>query len=162
MRILCNKEIISDDFQKISKAIQCVIKHQNSQPNLREIAHSIGLNLRYFQSMFRRWVGVSPEEFLKHVTIDNAREHLKTRGSGLEFIYGFHPSFFGEVIVVISNQRLCGLGFTTEIGRNAALVEQKAGWENGKWRHDNAATQRATNNLLNQTNCQTLSLSLLF
>ena len=86
---------------------------------------------------------------------------LKSRGSGLEFIYGFHPSFFGEVIVVISNQRLCGLGFTTEIGRNAALVEQKAGWENGKWRHDNAATQRATNNLLNQTNWQTLSLSLL-
>ena len=87
MRILCNKEIISDDFQKISEAIQCVIKHQNSQPNLREIAHSIGLNLRYFQSMFRRWVGVSPEEFLKHVTIDNAREHLKTSANIIDLAF---------------------------------------------------------------------------
>ena len=197
MQILCNEKTISDDFRKISAAIHCVLEHQRGQSNSREIAHSIGLNFHYFQSMFPRWVGVSSEDFLKHITDNNTRKQLNTstntmdlasscglsspahlyhlpatieatdhlelkfRGSGLEFFYGFHPTFFGEAIIVINNQRLCGIGFTSEIGRNAALAEQRAGWENGKWRHDNAATQRATNNLLNQTNCQTLSLSLL-
>ena len=76
----------------------------------------------------------------------------KTRGAGFTFTYGFHPSLFGEVIVVINDRGLCGLGFTAEIGRKAALAEQQTGWDRGKWYYDHSATLRVAKGFLNENN----------
>lgn len=65
----------------------------------------------------------------------------KRRGAGMTFRYGFHPSLFGEVIVVVSERGLAGFGFTAEMGREPALAEQQRGWSLAEWTHDRKATQ---------------------
>ena len=75
------------------------------------------------------------------VTVDSVSPvEYKDRGNGMIFKYGFHPSLFGEVIVVVSERGLAGLGFTPEIGRPQALTEQNNGWERATWKHDHKST----------------------
>ena len=57
------------------------------------------------------------------------------------FSYGFHPSIFGEMILVKKGKRICGLGYISEHGRDTALTEQKNGWEQAQWQHDQTATE---------------------
>ena len=75
------------------------------------------------------------------VTVDLVTsDEYKDRGNEMVFKYGFHPSLFGEVIVVVNKCGLAGLGFTPEIGRPQALAEQKNGWELATWKHDQKST----------------------
>ena len=64
----------------------------------------------------------------------------KARGRGLDFAYGFHPSPFGECLLVASPRGLTGLGFVEDGDRAACLAHQRKGWENAQWRRDQAAT----------------------
>lgn len=74
------------------------------------------------------------------VSIDSVTPgEYKSRGAGLTFRYGFHPSPFGECLVVVSSRGLTGISFVVE-NRDAALAEQKAGWECAGWVRDDAAT----------------------
>lgn len=52
----------------------------------------------------------------------------KQRGAGLEIFYGFHDSPFGDCLIAMTAQGICGLGFTTEEGREAALADFVARW----------------------------------
>lgn len=63
----------------------------------------------------------------------------KSKGDGLVFRYGVHPSPFGDCLIVVSERGLTGLSFITE-NQKAALEEQKTGWENADWIEDIAAT----------------------
>ena len=65
----------------------------------------------------------------------------QTQGVGMTFSYGFHPSLFGEMILVKRGEGLCGLGYISEKDRDAALTEQKNGWEQAHWQHDQKATE---------------------
>lgn len=67
----------------------------------------------------------------------------KSRGAGIVFRYGIHPSLFGECIVVLSARGVAGFGFVTEAGRDAALAEQQLGWEQAEWIADQTATAPA-------------------
>ena len=167
---------VNDDFQRIAAAIDYLVERQEDQPALDDVAAIIDLSPNHFQRIFARWAGLSPEKFLKHVTLEATKARLtasasimdaafdiglsrpsrlhdlfvivdsitpdeyKGRGNGMVFKYGFHPSLFGEVIVVVSERGLSGLGFTPEIGRPQALAEQKNGWELATWKHDQKST----------------------
>jgi AraC family transcriptional regulator of adaptative response/methylated-DNA-[protein]-cysteine methyltransferase len=50
------------------------------------------------------------------------------RREGLRLAYGFHPSPFGEAIVVAAARGLAGLGFVDEGGRGAALGDMQRRW----------------------------------
>ncbi|MEQ8322080.1 MAG: methylated-DNA--[protein]-cysteine S-methyltransferase [Rhodospirillales bacterium] len=63
----------------------------------------------------------------------------KSRGDGLTLRYGFHPSPFGECLLVASERGLTGISFVVE-NRAATLAEQKNGWENARWVEDDAFT----------------------
>ncbi len=63
----------------------------------------------------------------------------KSKGDGLVFRYGVHPSPFGNCLIVVSERGLTGLSFITE-GQEIALAEQKSGWENAAWIEDDSAT----------------------
>jgi AraC family transcriptional regulator of adaptative response/methylated-DNA-[protein]-cysteine methyltransferase len=52
----------------------------------------------------------------------------KTGGSGLSMSYGFHPSPFGEVVVVATGRGLAGLGFVDDGDREAALADMRRRW----------------------------------
>lgn len=63
----------------------------------------------------------------------------KSKGDGLVFRYGVHPSPFGDCLIVVSERGLTGLSFITE-DQNTALDEQKSGWEKADWIEDISAT----------------------
>src|SRR5208282_3621633 len=62
------------------------------------------------------------------------------RREGLRLAYGFHPSPFGEAIVVAAPRGLAGLGFVDEENRAAALADMERRWPRAAFVEDAAAT----------------------
>jgi AraC family transcriptional regulator, regulatory protein of adaptative response / methylated-DNA-[protein]-cysteine methyltransferase len=77
---------LSDDYQRIEQAILYLENNYQVQPELREIAESIGLSEYHFQRLFTRWVGISPKRFLQFLTKEGAKELLQ-RSSVLNAAY---------------------------------------------------------------------------
>lgn len=61
------------------------------------------------------------------------------RGDGLVLRYGFHPSPFGESVVVMSPQGLAGLGFVDD-DRDAAVGDMRRRWPSARFLADADAT----------------------
>jgi AraC family transcriptional regulator, regulatory protein of adaptative response / methylated-DNA-[protein]-cysteine methyltransferase len=57
-------------------------------------------------------------------------------GEGLTIDYGFHPSPFGEVLLMATDKGLCGLGFADEGDEASALDDMKARWPKAHYRHE--------------------------
>ncbi len=191
------KNKVNDDFQRIAAAIHYLVERQEDQPVLDDVAVVAGLSPHHFQRVFTRWAGLSPKKFLKHITLDAAKNRLdaslsvmdaafdvglsgasrlhdlfvtvdavtpgeyKSQGNGMVFKYGFHPSLFGEVIVVVSERGLAGLGFTAEMGRTQALAEQNNGWGRATWKHDQKATKSYVEQVFSGAPNPTVPLSVL-
>jgi AraC family transcriptional regulator of adaptative response/methylated-DNA-[protein]-cysteine methyltransferase len=66
-----------DDYKRIEQAIQFLERSFRDQPSLDEIAASVHLSKYHFQRLFKRWAGVTPTQFLQHLTIEYAKERLK-------------------------------------------------------------------------------------
>ncbi|HEY8381387.1 MAG TPA: bifunctional helix-turn-helix domain-containing protein/methylated-DNA--[protein]-cysteine S-methyltransferase [Microvirga sp.] len=64
----------------------------------------------------------------------------KTGGAGLTLRFGFHPSPFGEAILVATERGLAGLGFVDEGDRPAALADMTRRWPRADYVEDAAAT----------------------
>lgn len=81
-----------------------------------ETAISTGLSgSGRLHDLFLRWEAMSPGEFAK-------------RGEGLQIRYGWFDSPFGEVLAMGTNRGLCGLAFSEETGRDAAMADMVARW----------------------------------
>ena len=55
----------------------------------------------------------------------------KAKGRELEIVYGFHPSPFGECLIMTTERGVCGLGFvvgTGEAARRAAFEDLSGPW----------------------------------
>jgi AraC family transcriptional regulator of adaptative response/methylated-DNA-[protein]-cysteine methyltransferase len=55
----------------------------------------------------------------------------KSRGTGVDIIYGFHPSPFGDCLVAVTERGICFLGFV-DGDRSAALNDLCYHWTNAK------------------------------
>ena len=72
----------------------------------------------------------------------------KLGGEGLQLAYGFHPSPFGEALIVVTERGLAGLGWvSTPVdggkaigGRREALADMMRRWPQAEYRFDPAAT----------------------
>ncbi len=64
----------------------------------------------------------------------------KAGGSGLTMRYGFHPSPFGEAILIATDRGLAGLGFVDDGDRAAALADMTRRWPKAAYVEDEAAT----------------------
>jgi len=64
----------------------------------------------------------------------------KAGGAGLTMQYGFHPSPFGEAILVATERGLAGLGFVDGGDRASALADMKRRWPKAGYAEDEAAT----------------------
>ncbi len=60
----------------------------------------------------------------------------KAAGAGLVLSYGYHPSPFGESIVVATPRGLAGIGFVDDGDREAALADMRRRWPNASFMHD--------------------------
>jgi len=64
----------------------------------------------------------------------------KAHGEGLTLAYGFHPSPFGEAIVVATERGLAGIGFVDDGNRAAALADMQRRWPKARLEADEART----------------------
>jgi AraC-like DNA-binding protein len=76
---------------------------------------------------------VAPSGSLGRATCSRSvrRSPSARRGDGLVLRYGFHPSPFGEAVVVMGPQGLAGLGFVDD-DREAALRDMRRRWPSAR------------------------------
>ena len=76
------------------------------------------------------------------VTIDGVTPgEFKTKGSGIEIVYGIHSSPFGECLLAITERGICGLTFTTDKGLGEALTDLQSQWEQARLRESTQMTK---------------------
>lgn len=71
-------------FQLIAESIHWLCQNQQNQPGLKELAAHVGFSPHYMQRLFQEWVGVSPKQFLKYLTKNQAMERLRQGQSVLD------------------------------------------------------------------------------
>ncbi|TCP62808.1 AraC family transcriptional regulator of adaptative response/methylated-DNA-[protein]-cysteine methyltransferase [Rhodovulum bhavnagarense] len=99
-----------------------------------ETADALGLSgTGRLHDLFLRWEAMTPGEYAR-------------RGAGLTVCYGVLPSQFGEALAMVTDKGLCGLAFTEETGRDAALADMMARWPEAEFLHapDRASALAAT------------------
>ena len=65
--------------------------------------------------LFVTWEAMSPGDYAK-------------KGEGLDLYYEFYPSIFGEMLVMGTRRGLCGIAFSSEIGREEARRDLCSRW----------------------------------
>lgn len=65
--------------------------------------------------LFLRWEAMSPGEYA-------------ARGRGLVVSYGWFDSPFGEMLVMGTERGICGIAFSAETGRDAAMIDMTSRW----------------------------------
>ena len=73
---------LSQDYERIERAIRFLQSHHHEQPALSEMARSVNLSEYHFQRLFARWVGISPKRFMQYLTKEQAK-HLLTQSKDL-------------------------------------------------------------------------------
>lgn len=65
----------------------------------------------------------------------------KRQGEGLTVRYGYHPSPFGDCLVLATARGICGLGFVVDGDRAGALESLQRGFEQARFQADAAHTE---------------------
>jgi len=71
------------NYNRIAAAIDYIKQNFKQQPNLDELAEKVNLSPFHFQRLFSDWAGVSPKKFLQYISIEYAKEILKTKQATL-------------------------------------------------------------------------------
>ena len=66
----------AEDYLRIEKAIQFVETHFKTQPTLEQMAKSVHLSKFHFNRLFKRWVGVTPNQFMQFLTLEYTKGKL--------------------------------------------------------------------------------------
>ena len=73
--------------------------------------------------LFLRWEAMSPGDYAR-------------KGAGLTLRYGYFDSPFGDALVMGTGHGICGIGFTSETGREAALADLCGRWPDAAFVED--------------------------
>ena len=71
-------------YRRIAEAIAYLTERADEQPSLDDAAARIGLSPFHFQRLFRAYAGVTPKQFLAHLTVHNAKALLDANASVLD------------------------------------------------------------------------------
>jgi|SRR5579884_2004423 len=72
------------DYQRIEQAIRFLSEHVESQPALEDVSGVVGVSPFHLQRLFRRYAGVTPKQFLQHLTLERAKDALDASQSVLD------------------------------------------------------------------------------
>ena len=64
------------NWRRMGRAIRYLSAHYLDQPSLEDAATAVNLSPFHFQRLFTRYVGVSPKNFVGHLTLDHAKSDL--------------------------------------------------------------------------------------
>ncbi|MGI9239205.1 MAG: methylated-DNA--[protein]-cysteine S-methyltransferase [Verrucomicrobiales bacterium] len=73
-----------NDYSRIARVIGYLEENRGRQPGLEELAAVVGLSTSRFHRLFVAWAGVTPKEFLKCLTVADARRRLLLGDAVLE------------------------------------------------------------------------------
>ena len=91
-----------------------------------EAAHEVGLSgTGRLHDMFLRWEAMSPGAYAQ-------------QGAGLVIYWGWFESPFGPAIVMGTDKGICGLGFASEMGAEAAKQDLVRRWPKARFVEDAA------------------------
>ena len=65
-------------YDRIAKAIRYLETHREQQPRLADLSAHVGVSEYHLQRVFSEWVGVSPKQFLQHLTKESAKRRLRS------------------------------------------------------------------------------------
>jgi len=119
-----NYQQLNEDYLRIEQAILYLETHYQHQPELHEIAASIGLSEYHFQRLFTRWVGISPKRFLQFLTKESAKDLLEHSANLLDATYSvglsspgrLHDLFVNTEAVTPGEYKARGAGLTIRYG----------------------------------------------
>jgi AraC family transcriptional regulator of adaptative response/methylated-DNA-[protein]-cysteine methyltransferase len=75
------------DYDIVRRAIAHIRGHWRMQPEIDTIAAAAGVSTTDLHHLFRRWCGLTPKAFLQALTLNHARELLRSSASVLETSY---------------------------------------------------------------------------
>jgi len=95
---------MSEDYERIEKAIHYLDERFPDQPDLSEVAKSVNLSPWHFQRLFSRWAGISPKRFLQFLMLDYAKQALERSENVLDATYAAglsSPSRLHDLFVTV-------------------------------------------------------------
>ena len=75
------------DYDVVRRAIGHIRDHWREQPEIDAIAEAAGVTPTELHHLFRRWAGLTPKAFLQALTLDGARQLLRSSASVLDATY---------------------------------------------------------------------------
>jgi AraC family transcriptional regulator of adaptative response/methylated-DNA-[protein]-cysteine methyltransferase len=75
------------DYDIVRRAIAHIRGNWRAQPEIDVIAKAAGVNATELHHLFRRWCGLTPKAFLQALTLNSARELLRSSASVLDTAY---------------------------------------------------------------------------
>ncbi len=63
-------------YDTVKRALRYLAEHQARQPGLNELADAIGLSPHHLHRTFQQWAGITPKQFLQHLTRQAALTRL--------------------------------------------------------------------------------------
>src|SRR5215475_10371680 len=75
------------DYDIVRRAIAHIRGNWQSQPEIDVIANAAGVSATDLHHLFRRWCGLTPKAFLQALTLNRARELLRSSASILDTAY---------------------------------------------------------------------------
>ncbi len=82
-----NYALLAEDYARIEQAILFLERNFRQQPELKQVASSVGLSEYHFQRLFTRWAGISPKRFLQFLTVEYAKDLLAEQRNLLDVTY---------------------------------------------------------------------------
>src|ERR1700724_3675341 len=72
------------DYAVVRRAVAFISQHWRAQPAVEAIAHACGVTPDELHHLFRRWAGLTPMDFVAALTLDHARQLLRSSASVLD------------------------------------------------------------------------------
>lgn len=115
------------DYELVAAAIEYLETHHTTQPDLDQLAATLGFSASHLQRVFRRWAGISPKRFLQFLTVEHAKELLAQSHSVLDAAYDAglsSPSRLHDLFVTVEAMtpgefKAGGAGLTIAYGFHA-------------------------------------------
>ena len=96
---------------------------------LLDTAHETGLSgTSRLHDLFLRWEAMSPGDYARGC-------------EGLSITWDWVETPFGEALVMATPRGLCGLAFTSDMGRAAAMADMRARWPKANYAQNRAAVE---------------------
>ena len=77
----------ADDYEIVRRAIAHIRGNWRAQPEIETVAEAAGVSGTELHHLFRRWCGLTPKAFLQALTLNQARELLRSSASVLDTAY---------------------------------------------------------------------------